>query len=253
MNEIKNAETDFEQKTELLRQMLQSSRRVVFLGGAGVSTESGIPDFRSENGIFKAIQEFGYPPEELLSHSFFVRKPDIFFRYYKTLLLTTDAKPNAAHLALAKLEEQGKLTAVVTQNIDGLHQLAGSKNVYELHGSIHRNHCTRCNRFFDAEYVKNHSGIPYCPCGGMIKPDVVLYEEALDSDVLSGALAHISRADMLIVGGTSLQVYPAAGLVNYYSGNKLVLINKSSTPYDSFANLVINDSIGKALSAVTQG
>lgn len=253
MNEIKNAETDFEQKTELLRQMLQSSRRVVFLGGAGVSTESGIPDFRSENGIFKAIQEFGYPPEELLSHSFFVRKPDIFFRYYKTLLLTTDAKPNAAHLALAKLEEQGKLTAVVTQNIDGLHQLAGSKNVYELHGSIHRNHCTRCNRFFDAEYVKNHSGIPYCPCGGMIKPDVVLYEEALDSDVLSGALAHISRADMLIVGGTSLQVYPAAGLVNYYSGNKLVLINKSSTPYDSFANLVINDSIGKVLSAVTQG
>lgn len=253
MNEIKNAETDFEQKTELLRQMLQSSRRVVFLGGAGVSTESGIPDFRSENGIFKAIQEFGYPPEELLSHSFFVRKPDIFFRYYKTLLLTTDAKPNAAHLALAKLEEQGKLTAVVTQNIDGLHQLAGSKNVYELHGSIHRNHCTRCNRFFDAEYVKNHSGIPYCPCGGMIKPDVVLYEEALDSDVLSGALAHISRADMLIVGGTSLQVYPAAGLVNYYSGNKLVLINKSSTPYDNFANLVINDSIGKVLSAVAQG
>lgn len=252
MNEIKNAETDFEQKTELLRQMLQSSRRVVFLGGAGVSTESGIPDFRSENGIFKAIQEFGYPPEELLSHSFFVRKPDIFFRYYKALLLTTDAKPNAAHLALAKLEEQGKLTAVVTQNIDGLHQLAGSKNVYELHGSIHRNHCTRCNRFFDAEYAKNHSGIPYCPCGGMIKPDVVLYEEALDSDVLSGALAHISRADMLIVGGTSLQVYPAAGLVNYYSGNKLVLINKSSTPYDSFANLVINDSIGKVLSAVTQ-
>lgn len=253
MNEIKNAETDFEQKTELLRQMLQSSRRVVFLGGAGVSTESGIPDFRSENGIFKAIQEFGYPPEELLSHSFFVRKPDIFFRYYKALLLTTDAKPNAAHLALAKLEEQGKLTAVVTQNIDGLHQLAGSKNVYELHGSIHRNHCTRCNRFFDAEYVKNHSGIPYCPCGGMIKPDVVLYEEALDSDVLSGALAHISRADMLIVGGTSLQVYPAAGLVNYYSGNKLVLINKSSTPYDNFANLVINDSIGKVLSAVAQG
>ena len=166
--------------------------------------------------------------------------------------LTPPAKPNAAHAALAKLEAQGKLTAVVTQNIDGLHQLAGSKNVYELHGSIHRNHCMRCNRFFDAEYVKNHSGIPYCPCGGMIKPDVVLYEESLDPDVLAGAVAHISRADMLIVGGTSLQVYPAAGLINYYSGNKLVLINKTITPYDSYANLVINDSIGKVLSAAVE-
>ena len=252
MNEIKNTKSDFEQKIDNLKQMLQSSRRVVFLGGAGVSTESGISDFRSENGIFKAFQQFGYPPEELLSHTFFVRKPDIFFRYYKTLLLTTDAKPNAAHAALAKLEAQGKLTAVVTQNIDGLHQLAGSKNVYELHGSIHRNHCMRCNRFFDAEYVKNHSGIPYCPCGGMIKPDVVLYEESLDPDVLAGAVAHISRADMLIVGGTSLQVYPAAGLINYYSGNKLVLINKTITPYDSYANLVINDSIGKVLSAAVE-
>lgn len=252
MNEIKNTKSDFEQKIDNLKQMLQSSRRVVFLGGAGVSTESGISDFRSENGIFKAIQQFGYPPEELLSHTFFVRKPDVFFRYYKTLLLTTDAKPNAAHAALAKLEAQGKLTAVVTQNIDGLHQLAGSKNVYELHGSIHRNHCMRCNRFFDAEYVKNHSGIPYCPCGGMIKPDVVLYEESLDPDVLAGSVAHISRADMLIVGGTSLQVYPAAGLINYYSGNKLVLINKTITPYDNYANLVINDSIGKVLSAAVE-
>lgn len=234
-------------KIDKLKNMISDSKRIVFLGGAGVSTESGIPDFRSENGIYKAIQEYGFPPEELLSHSFYKRKTDIFFRYYKDLLMTTDAKPNNAHLALAKLERDGKLTAIVTQNIDGLHQLAGSKNVYELHGSIHRNFCTRCSKFFDAEYVKNHSGIPYCPCGGVVKPDVVLYEESLDNDTMTGAATHIYRADMLLVGGTSLQVYPAAGFINYYKGDKLVLINKSATPYDGYADLVINESIGTVL------
>ena len=227
--------------------MIAASDRIVFLGGAGVSCESGIPDFRSDNGIFKAIRDYGYPPEDLLSHGFFVRKPDVFFRYYKDLLMSTDAKPNDAHIALAKLEQEGKLTAVVTQNIDGLHQLGGSKNVYELHGSIFRNHCVKCGRSFDASYVKEHPGIPYCPCGGIIKPDVVLYGESLDTDTLTGAITHIRRADMLIVGGTSLQVYPAAGLINYYRGHRLVLINKSETPYDSYADLVINDSIGKVL------
>lgn len=238
---------NYEEKTAKLKEMIESSERIVFLGGAGVSVESGIPDFRSDNGIFKAIRDFGYPPEELLSHSFFMRQPDVFFKYYKTLLMSTDAKPNNAHIALAELERRGKLTAVITQNIDGLHTIAGSKNVYELHGSIHRNHCMRCRRFYDAEFVKKSFDVPRCTCGGMIKPDVVLYEEALDSDCISGAIEHTMQADMLIVGGTSLQVYPAAGLINYYRGDKLVLINKSSTPYDNIANLVINDSIGKVL------
>ena len=188
----------------------------------------------------------------LLSHSFFARKPDIFYRYYKELLMSTDAKPNDAHIALAQLEQMGKLSAVVTQNIDGLHQKAGSKNVFELHGSIHRNYCMKCHRFFDAEYVKNHSGIPYCPCGGMIKPDVVLYEEALDPDVMRGAAKHIQNADMLIIGGTSLQVYPAAGFIDCYSGNKLVLINKSRTPYDGRADLVINAPIGQVFRQVME-
>ena len=232
--------------------MIESSRRIVFFGGAGVSTESGIPDFRSENGVFNAIRNYGYPPEDLLSIELFNRKPDIFFRYYNDLLLTTDAKPNYAHIALAKLEELGKLSAVVTQNIDGLHQKAGSRNVFELHGSIHRNYCVKCHRFFDAEYVKNHSGIPYCPCGGIVKPDVVLYGESLDSQTLRGAITSISRADMLIVGGTSLQVYPAAGLIDYYEGNKLVLINKSSTPYDGYANLTIHEPIGVVMKAVME-
>ena len=239
---------DIETKIEALKKMIAESGKIVFLGGAGVSCESGIPDFRSDNGIFKAIREFGYPPEELLSHSFFVRKPEVFFKYYKTLLMSTDAKPNNAHLALAELEKRGKLTAVITQNIDGLHQMAGSKKVYELHGSIHRNYCMKCHRFFDAQYVHDHEGVPYCPCGGMIKPDVVLYEESLDEDCIMGAVTQVMRADMLIVGGTSLQVYPAAGLINYYRGDRLVLINKSSTPYDNYANLVINESIGTVLS-----
>lgn len=235
-----------------LAELISAGSRIVFFGGAGVSTESGIPDFRSEDGVFSAIRKYGYPPEELLSHSFFVRKPDIFYRYYKELLMSTDAKPNDAHIALAQLEQMGKLSAVVTQNIDGLHQKAGSKNVFELHGSIHRNYCMKCHRFFDAEYVKNHSGIPYCPCGGMIKPDVVLYEEALDPDVMRGAAKHIQNADMLIIGGTSLQVYPAAGFIDCYSGNKLVLINKSRTPYDGRADLVINAPIGQVFRQVME-
>ena len=235
-----------------LAELISAGSRIVFFGGAGVSTESGIPDFRSEDGVFSAIRKYGYPPEELLSHSFFTRKPDIFYRYYKELLMSTDAKPNDAHIALAQLGQMGKLSAVVTQNIDGLHQKAGSKNVFELHGSIHRNYCMKCHRFFDAEYVKNHSGIPYCPCGGMIKPDVVLYEEALDPDVMRGAAKHIQNADMLIIGGTSLQVYPAAGFIDCYSGNKLVLINKSRTPYDGRADLVINAPIGQVFRQVME-
>lgn len=232
---------------EELKKMIDESKRIVFLGGAGVSTESGIPDFRSENGIFKAVRDFGYPPETLLSRSFFDRHPDIFFKYYRTLLMSGDAKPNKAHYALAKLERIGKLTAIATQNIDGLHQMAGSKNVYELHGSIKRNYCMRCRRFYDDTFVANAKGVPHCECGGIVKPDVVLYEEGLDTDTLMGAVKHISKADMMIVGGTSLQVYPAAGLIDYYRGSRLVLINKSSTPYDSYADLVINDSIGKVL------
>ena len=235
-----------------LAELISAGSRIVFFGGAGVSTESGIPDFRSEDGVFSAIRKYGYPLEELLSHSFFARKPDIFYRYYKELLMSTDAKPNDAHIALAQLEQMGKLSAVVTQNIDGLHQKAGSKNVFELHGSIHRNYCMRCHRFLDAEYVKNHSGIPYCSCGGMIKPDVVLYEEALEPDVMRGAAKHIQNADMLIIGGTSLQVYPAAGFIDCYSGNKLVLINKSRTPYDGRADLVINAPIGQVFRQVME-
>ncbi|MDY3308482.1 MAG: NAD-dependent protein deacylase [Eubacteriales bacterium] len=235
-----------------LAELISAGSRIVFFGGAGVSTESGIPDFRSEDGVFSAIRKYGYPPEELLSHSFFTRKPDIFYRYYKELLMSTDARPNDAHIALAQLEQMGKLSAIVTQNIDGLHQKAGSKNVFELHGSIHRNFCMKCHRFFDAEYVKNHSGIPYCPCGGIIKPDVVLYEEALDPDVMRGAAKHIQNADMLIIGGTSLQVYPAAGFIDCYSGNKLVLINKSRTPYDGRADLVINAPIGQVFRQVME-
>ena len=236
---------------DALREMIKSSKRIVFLGGAGVSTESGIPDFRSENGIFDAIRKYGYPPETLLSRSFFDRHPDTFFEYYRSLLMSGDAKPNKAHYALAKLEQDGMLTAVATQNIDGLHTIAGSKNVYELHGSIKRNHCMRCGRFYDDTFISESTGVPRCSCGGIVKPDVVLYEEGLDNDTLTGAVTHIMRADMLIVGGTSLQVYPAAGLIDYYRGEKLVLINRSTTPYDRYANLVINDSIGKVLGEVT--
>lgn len=245
---------------EDLKNMIQSSRSIVFFGGAGVSTESGVPDFRSENGLYRARQTYGRSPEEMLSYSFFRSHMETFFDYYKNNLIYRDAKPNQAHLALAELEGQGKLSAVVTQNIDGLHQLAGSRTVYELHGSVLRNHCMDCGAFYHLDYImdpKNcshsqgkESQIPRCSkCGGVVKPQVVLYEEALDQDVLENAVAAISQADTLIVGGTSLAVYPAAGLINYFRGNHLVLINKSETPYDRKADLVIHEPIGKVLGA----
>lgn len=232
---------------QMLREMIDRSDNIVFFGGAGVSTESGIPDFRSEGGHFEAIKRFGEPPEVLLSHSYFMTKPERFYEYYKSALLITDIKPNRAHVALAELESRGKLKAVVTQNIDGLHQAAGSRSVYELHGSIYRNRCMKCGKAYDAAYIKECAGVPRCVCGGIIKPDVVLYGEELDNRTIQGAVGHIAKADMLIVGGTSLVVYPAAGLVDYYRGTRLVLINKSETPYDYRANLVIHDSIGEVL------
>ncbi|MEG1559680.1 MAG: NAD-dependent protein deacylase [Clostridia bacterium] len=237
-------------KLETLKKMIESAKRIAFLGGAGVSTESGIPDFRSENGIFDAIKRFGYPPEVLLSHSFFLSHTEDFYEYYKSALLVTDAIPNAAHIALSKLEKTGKLTAVITQNIDGLHQKAGSECVFELHGSIYRNYCMKCKRAYDAEYIKLSVGVPKCVCGGTIKPNVVLYEEPLESKTIEGAVKNIMRADMLIVGGTSLSVYPAAGLIEYYRGDKLALINKSKTPYDNRANVIINEAIGEVLKMV---
>ena len=237
-----------DEKWQKLKEWIDGSDNIVFFGGAGVSTESGIPDFRSVDGLYN--QKYKYPPETIISHSFYVKKPEEFYKFYKDRMIFTDAKPNGAHKALAKLEQEGKLKAVITQNIDGLHQLAGSREVLELHGSIHRNYCTRCGQFYDLDYVKNSQGIPHCSCGGMIKPDVVLYEEGLDQKVLRKSVEYIARADMLIVGGTSLVVYPAAGLIDYYRGNKLVLINKSATSRDSQADLVISDSIGQVLSAV---
>ena len=222
---------------------------IVFFGGAGVSTESGIPDFRSVDGLYN--QKYTYPPEMIISHSFYVKNPEEFYRFYKDRMIFSEAEPNGAHKALAKLEQEGKLKAVITQNIDGLHQAAGSREVLELHGSIHRNYCTRCGEFYDLDYVKKSEGVPRCACGGIIKPDVVLYEEGLDQRLLQKAVGYIARADVLIVGGTSLVVYPAAGLIDYYRGNKLVLINRSATSRDSQADLVINDSIGQVLAAVT--
>lgn len=235
-----------------VKAVIDESEKIVFFGGAGVSTESNIPDFRSESGLYQAVSQYGQSPETMLSHSFFMNHMDTFFDYYKNNLIYQDAKPNKAHEALARLEQEGKLTAVVTQNIDGLHQLAGNKNVYELHGSVLRNYCMDCNAFYDLDYVMNpehcEGDIPKCEtCGGVIKPDVVLYEEALDEDVISGAVNAISKADTLIVGGTSLVVYPAAGLINYFRGNNLILINKSQTQYDDRATLVVNDAIGKVL------
>ena len=233
---------------EKLQQMIDESKKIVFFGGAGVSTESGIPDFRSVDGLYN--QKYDYPPETILSHTFYMKRPDEFFRFYRDKMLFTDAKPNAAHAALAKLEEAGKLTAVVTQNIDGLHQSAGSKKVLELHGSVLRNYCETCRKFYDVDAVLNSSGVPFCECGGRIKPDVVLYEEGLDQNTLSESVRAISEADMLIIGGTSLAVYPAAGLIDYYHGNKLVLINKTPTARDTMANLVITDSIGEVFSQI---
>ena len=229
--------------------MVKHSDNIVFFGGAGVSTESGIPDFRSTDGLYN--QHYKYPPETILSHTFFREQPEEFYRFYRDKMLALDAKPNMAHLKLAELEKAGKLKAIVTQNIDGLHQNAGSQNVLELHGSVHRNFCTHCHKFFDAQYMKDSIGIPKCDaCGGTIKPDVVLYEEGLDNDVIEQSLHYISQADMLIIGGTSLVVYPAAGLVRYYRGKKLVLINKSTTDMDSAADLVLHDAIGDVFSHI---
>ena len=235
-----------------LAKMIKESENIVFFGGAGVSTESGIPDFRSEQGIYNTIHNYGCSPEEILSHSYFMRKTDTFYDFYKHTMLYPDALPNAAHKALAKLEEMGKLKAVVTQNIDGLHQLAGSKTVYELHGSVLRNYCMRCHKFYSLEDIMASEGTPRCSCGGVIKPDVVLYEEGLDGDTIEKSVQAIAGADMLIVGGTSLNVYPAASFVRYYKGNKLVLINKSETGFDKYANLLIHDSIGKVLEAAVE-
>ena len=231
---------------ETLKSWVENSDNVVFFGGAGVSTESNVHDFRSADGLYNL--KYDYPPETIISHSFYMRNPKEFYRFYKDRMLYPDAKPNPAHLALAKLEEEGRLKAVITQNIDGLHQAAGSKKVLELHGSVHRNYCTSCGKFYDMNAVLEQDGVPYCSCGGRIKPDVVLYEESLDSDVIEESLRYISNADVLIIGGTSLTVYPAAGFIHYYNGKKLVLINKSATPMDRQANLVINQPIGQVMS-----
>ena len=237
---------------ENLKSIVHSSQNIVFLGGAGVSTESNIPDFRSEAGIYKTKNNFSYPPEIMLSHTFFMSHTEDFFDFYRKKMIYKDAKPNDTHYALAELEKREKLKAIITQNIDGLHQMAGSKNVLELHGSIHRNHCIKCNKFFDLDYViKSKELIPKCDkCNGLVKPDVVLYEESLDTDVLNTSVEYIRNADILIVGGTSLAVYPAAGLVDYFNGSNLVLINKSTTPYDNKANIIIHDSIGKVLKSI---
>ena len=237
-------------KIKELQEIIDSSENIVFFGGAGVSTESGIPDFRSESGIFKSLEKYGASPEQLVSHSYYIDHTEEFFNYYKENLVFKDAKPNPAHLKLAELEKAGKLKAVITQNIDGLHQKAGSVNVLELHGSIHRNYCEFCHSEYDLDFILNSEGIPRCECGGIIKPDVVLYEEPLNGEVLNSAVNYISKADTLIIGGTSLVVYPAAGLINYFNGSKLVLINKSQTPYDNLASLVINEAIGETLSQI---
>ena len=229
-----------------LKELVDSSHNIVFFGGAGVSTESGIPDFRSTGGLYH--QEWKYPPETILSHTFYESNPEEFFRFYRTKMLAPEAKPNAAHYKLAEWEAAGKLKAVVTQNIDGLHQAAGSKNVLELHGSVHRNYCEHCRTFYGLDYILATEGVPRCHCGGIIKPDVVLYEEGLDQQTLNRAIRAIAEADMLIIGGTSLNVYPAAGLINYYRGRKLVLINKSAVAQDLSAGLVITDPIGEVLS-----
>lgn len=238
-------------KINKLKEIIKNSNNIVFFGGAGVSTESGIPDFRSANGLFNEKLNITFTPEQLVSHSFFERYPEEFFKFYKSKLIYPNAKPNYAHIALAKLEEMEKLKAIVTQNIDGLHQMAGSKNVFELHGSVLRNYCVDCHTFYDEKFILESKGVPKCTkCGGIVKPDVVLYEEPLDDNVIRGAIDAISKADTLIIGGTSLVVYPAAGLINYFRGKNLVLINKSSTQADSKADLVINDSIGKVLGKV---
>ena len=231
-----------------LKEIVDNSNSIVFFGGAGVSTESGIPDFRSVDGLYN--QQWKYPPETILSHTFFMDKTEEFYRFYRAKMLCLDAKPNAAHIKLAELEKEGKLTAVVTQNIDGLHQAAGSKTVYELHGSVLRNYCMKCKKFHDVHYIVDSEGVPRCECGGLVKPDVVLYEESLDDDVVSGAVKAISEADTLIIGGTSLNVYPAAGLIRYFRGKNLVIINMSPTQMDKNADLLVCDKIGSVFSQI---
>ncbi len=237
-----------DEKIKTLQQWIDESRAIVFFGGAGVSTESGIPDFRSVDGLYN--QKYAWPPEEILSRTFFDARPEEFYRFYRDKMLCLDAQPNAAHKKLAELEAAGRLRSVVTQNIDGLHQKAGSKRVWELHGSVHRNYCMRCHKPYAVEEIKEGTGVPRCSCGGTVKPDVVLYEEGLDSATIEGAVADIQAADLLIIGGTSLAVYPAAGLINYYRGSRLVLINKSPTPYDDRASLAINLPIGQVLGQI---
>ena len=234
------------EKIDILKRWISESSRIVAFTGAGVSTESGIPDFRSVDGLYS--QKFDYPPETIISHSFYERKPEYFFRFYREKMLPLGFEPNITHKTFAAWEAEGRLAAVVTQNIDGLHQKAGSKVVHELHGSVLRNYCTRCRKFYPAEFVKDAPGIPRCGCGGIVKPDVVLYEEGLDQDTIEKSVMAIRRADMMIVAGTSLTVYPAAGLVNYYRGNRLVLINRDETPYDHYADLVLHESLGDVLS-----
>lgn len=236
------------EKIEKFKTLVNESNNIVFFGGAGVSTESGIPDFRSKDGLYN--QKYKYPPEEILSHTFFINHTEEFFKFYKEKMNSLKYEPNVTHIKLAELEKEGKLKAVVTQNIDGLHQKAGSKNVYELHGSVLRNYCMKCHKFYDAEYVFNSSGVPKCSCGGIIKPDVVLYEEALDEETLEKSVYAIANADLLIVAGTSLTVYPASGLINYFRGKSLVLINRDTTPFDNRADLVINESLGKVFGEI---
>lgn len=231
-----------------LQQIIDDSKNVVFFGGAGVSTESGIPDFRSVDGLYN--QKYDFSPEEILSHTFFKNNTEYFYNFYRDKMLALDANPNNAHYKLAEMEQKGKLTAVITQNIDGLHQKAGSKNVYELHGSVHRNYCTGCHRMYDAEFIKNCQGISRCECGSIIKPDVVLYEEGLDDNTVNSAIASIKQADCLIVAGSSLTVYPAAGFIRFFNGRYFVLINRDATAADSLADLVIHDSVGKVLSKI---
>ena len=241
--------SDPRQASAALADLFDTHKRVVFFGGAGVSTASGIPDFRSVDGLYH--QQFAYPPETMLSHSFYEAHPAEFFDFYRTKMIALNAKPNRCHTKLAELERAGRLKAVVTQNIDGLHQKAGSRTVYELHGSVLRNYCMKCRQFYGADFMVEARGVPRCPvCGGIVKPDVVLYEEQLDQETLEASVLAISRADMLIVGGTSLVVYPAAGLINYYRGDKLVLINRSATPYDDQANLIIHEKIGEVFAQV---
>ena len=231
---------------EKLKTWISESNRIVFFGGAGVSTESGIPDFRSVDGLYS--QKFDYPPETIISHTFYKRRPEYFFRFYREKMLPLGFEPNITHKVLARWEEEGKLSAVVTQNIDGLHQKAGSKRVYELHGSVLRNYCTCCGKFYSAEFIRDCDGVPKCTCGGIVKPDVVLYEESLNQDTIEKSVGAIATADLLIVAGTSLTVYPAAGLINYYRGNRLVLINRDATPYDDQADLVFRESLGNIFS-----